>query len=181
MVHMPVLGVEEFPYLTASVNDVPMFAFDPSRLRDPDDLLSPSVGVGQFSPRRTTCLPSSPLVGTSLSAHGPSFQSRAVGVPQLVQSRLCAFRSPRSFSRGLPNLSIAPLGVFQPLCQEEEPSPPMRRADFSRRVQSRCNAVTQAFQIAGDRIEPGSQMPIDVLAEDEPGSALCNDACNMRP
>jgi hypothetical protein len=40
------------------------------------------VGVGHS---RSTCLPSSPFVGTRAVSHAPSFQSRAVGVGQYEQ------------------------------------------------------------------------------------------------
>jgi hypothetical protein len=40
-------GVVEFPAFTASVRDTPAFAFDPARLREPEDFASPAVGVGQ--------------------------------------------------------------------------------------------------------------------------------------
>jgi hypothetical protein len=53
------LGVDESPFVTASVRLKPMFAFEPGRLRDPLASLSPSVGVGQF----VVCRPSSLPVG----------------------------------------------------------------------------------------------------------------------
>ena len=42
------LGVSEFPKRTASVNETPSFAEDPSRFREPEAFASPAVGVGHI-------------------------------------------------------------------------------------------------------------------------------------
>lgn len=63
----------------------------------------------------------------------------------------------------------------------EEPLAQMRRADFLRRKESRCNPETHRDQIAGDHVEPNPQMPGDVFEEDEAGARLLDDPGDVRP
>ena len=65
--------------------------------------------------------------------------------------------------------------------QDEQPLPPVRRADFSRREQSFRNAEAQAFQLASDLAISEVEMIGDVFEEHPFGSALCDDPCNVRP
>lgn len=57
----------------------------------------------------------------------------------------------------------------------------MRCADFLRAKESARNAVTHAFQLAGDFMESESKMCIDVLQEDLAGLDFADDPGDVRP
>jgi hypothetical protein len=57
----------------------------------------------------------------------------------------------------------------------------VRRADFSRREQSRRKPVAKADQVSGDLGKAEAEMMGDVLQEDEIGLDLADDAGDMRP
>lgn len=89
----------------------------------------------------------------------------------------CACRSSLAFARGRPILSAAARGV----CQDEEASALMRRADFSRREHARPNAVTHIFQVSSDALKSTSNMPRDVFEEDEFRFDLTDDSRDFGP
>lgn len=57
----------------------------------------------------------------------------------------------------------------------------MRRADLSRREQSRRKPVAKADQVSGDLGKAEGEMMGDVLQEDEVGLDLPDDAGDVRP
>ncbi len=65
--------------------------------------------------------------------------------------------------------------------EDEEPFPPMGRADFRRRKQSCRKAVAQRDQSAGDFGEAEAEMMGDVFEKDEGRLNLADDAGDMRP
>jgi hypothetical protein len=65
--------------------------------------------------------------------------------------------------------------------KEEQPGPKVRRADFSRREQSRLNAIAHRVKVRDDISESQTEMSGDVLAEHPLGSALVDDAGDVGP
>ena len=78
-------------------------------------------------------------------------------------------------ARGVGQLVAFPDG------KDEEPFPPVGRADFRRRKQSCRKAVAHADQSAGDFGEAEAEMMGDVFKEDEGRLDLADDAGDMRP
>ena len=94
----------------------------------------------------------------------------------------------RSISLRFPPLERVPeqargVGQFLALAdgEDEEPFPPMGRADFRRRKQSCRKPVAHADQSAGDFGEAEAEMMGDILEEDEGRFDLADDAGDMRP
>lgn len=67
------------------------------------------------------------------------------------------------------------------LGQDEQPLPPVRCADLSRREESCRNDVTQAFQVSGDFSKAEIDMTGDVLKEHQRRFGLGHDSGHMRP
>nr|WP_241491867.1 hypothetical protein [Sphingomonas endophytica] len=65
--------------------------------------------------------------------------------------------------------------------QEEEPSPAMTSADFSRREQARFCAIAQSAKVAGDVGTSQRQVTFDVFAPDPLGPGLADDAGDVGP
>jgi len=65
--------------------------------------------------------------------------------------------------------------------QDEQPLPPVRRADFSRREQSFRNPEAQAFQLSSDLAISEVEMIGDVFEEHPFGCALLDDLRDVRP
>lgn len=64
--------------------------------------------------------------------------------------------------------------------KEESPSQ-VRGPDFSRREESRRNAVAQSFQVSANDVESLPEVSVDVFAEDILGTNLSDDSQDPRP
>ncbi len=94
----------------------------------------------------------------------------------------------RSISVRFPPLDRVPeqargVGQLVPLAcgEDEQPLPPVGRADFRRREEACRKAVAHADQSAGDFGEAEAEMMGDILEEDEGRLDLADDAGDMRP
>lgn len=65
--------------------------------------------------------------------------------------------------------------------QNEEPLPNVRRARFSRREQSRRDAVTHALKLSGDVPKAQGDVAFDVLQEDPSRADFAHDAGDVGP
>jgi hypothetical protein len=68
-----------------------------------------------------------------------------------------------------------------PVSEDEEPLPPMGRADFRRREEACRKPVAHADQVSGDLGKSEAQMMGDVLQEDERRLDLADNARDVRP
>ncbi len=71
--------------------------------------------------------------------------------------------------------------ISEPMGENKEPLPPMRRTDFRRSEEARRKPVAHADQSCGDLGKTEAQMMGDVLEEDERRFDLSDDAGNMGP
>jgi hypothetical protein len=71
--------------------------------------------------------------------------------------------------------------VFSAVGEDEQPLPPMGRADFRRRKESCRKAVAHADQVSGDLGKSEAEMMGDVFEEDEGRPAFADDARDVRP
>jgi hypothetical protein len=163
---------------------------------------------GEVGPDGEDCGPPIPLLGAWRPRGGepvnvsvklteaPSFQSRACGIAQnpaaadddrSSDNRPAAFTDPRAtlFFRaceaGDVGARLVSPSRADAVGQNAEAFTPMRRADFRRRKESRCNAETHVDQVSGDHVEPKPQMPADVLEEAELWLALSDDSSDVGP
>lgn len=78
-----------------------------------------------------------------------------------------------------PSFQSRAVGVGQ--AEDEDARPFVRRADFSRRVDSRLNPETHFAKLSDDQIEPQGYVTEDVLEEDGPGLHLSDDSGDVGP
>lgn len=65
--------------------------------------------------------------------------------------------------------------------QDEESPAEVASADFSRAEHARCNAVAQAFKVAGDHVESQVKVAEDVFGEDPLRADLADDPGDVWP
>jgi hypothetical protein len=81
----------------------------------------------------------------------------------------------------MPPCAFTPVGSSCAHAEDEQPLPPVRRADFLRRKQSRRNSVAEGGEVGANSIEAESEVSGDVLEEHEARFNLAKDASDRGP